>query len=401
MKALNGIPFAVPGITWQSTAQLHIAHIVPGATWAACTGARLGDSGDITDGAAHVLEMRAAAYEHACLTRLVVTTDARWGASRGLGQLSTRAAEGFTQIAAETLGVANANTVFIPTGEVLTHFPVGEALAALAQTKSAERQEAPGTATGAEAKFVGLRAISAEGAIAVGAGCFLASDAATRNGLGEVWVAATDAPLARGVVDALLERLWLMGPAALRWASGGAHPADALIVIATGQREKGAEITDPEDLRLEPIAATLSVALTMVARSRAKEENFSEATLEGAMSAREAAAVAGKLAPLLAGGRRNALQEKQKPEKCEEKLPFSIAPALRAGLVEATVPGLEYNLVRARIGECVLLNGSAAAQSPSREKNSAAATSIQKWLTGDASLEVTLGRGHSGARFFV
>lgn len=401
MKALNGIPFAVPGIAWQSTAQLHIAHIVPGATWAACTGARLGAAGDLTDGAAHVLEMRAAAYEHACLTRLVVTTDARWGASRGLGQLSTRAAEGFTQIAAETLGVANANTVFIPTGEVLTHFPVGEVLAALAQTKSAERQEAPGTTTGAEAKFVGLRAISAEGAIAVGAGCFLASDAATRNGLGEVWVAATDAPLARGVVDALLERLWLMGPAALRWASGGAHPADALIVIATGQGEKSVEITDPEDLRLEPIAATLSVALTMVARSRAKEENFSEVTLEGAMSAREAAAVAGKLAPLLAGGRRNALQEKQKPEKCEEKLPFSIATALRAGLVEAAVPGLEYNLVRARIGECVLLNGSAAAQSPSREKNNAAATSIQKWLAGDTSLEVTLGRGHSGARFFV
>ena len=405
MTALNGIAFAVPGITWRSTAQMHIADIVPGASWAACTGARLEANKMLknnVDGAARVLEVRAGAYEHACLTRLVVATNANWGASRGWGQLSTRAAEGFTQIAAETLGVADANTVFVPTGSVLTHFPVGEALVALTRAKSAQRCATPGTATGKEAKFVGLRAISAEGPIAVGAGCFLVGEALLRDGFGEVWLAATDFSVSRGVLDVLLERLWLAGPVALRLARGGAHPADALIVIASGHGNENAEITDIEDPRLEPIASTLAVALTMVAQLRAKEENLSEVVLEGAESAREAVAVAGKLAPLLAGVRRDLREQQRKDKKIDEKHQFSIATALRAGLVAAAVPGLEYSLIRACIEDCVLLNN---AMPIPRSSNVATeekkATVLQKWLLGEIPLKVTLARGHSDTRFFV
>ena len=131
MTALNGIEFDVPGIAWRSACGLHVADIAPGAAWAACTDRRLRRPGTdfrtdlLADGAARLLEERAAARENACLTRLVVTTDARFGACRGFGSLSTRAAEAVTASAAVRLGVAEANALFMPAGGVLEHLPFG------------------------------------------------------------------------------------------------------------------------------------------------------------------------------------------------------------------------------------------------------------------------------------
>lgn len=394
MGAVNGIPMEVGGLVWRSAPArgIHLLEIAPGAEWTARCAEAPADTAP-PDGAARLLAAHARESSRACLTRLVLSAPPVERLSgvpgcAGLGAFSTRSAEGFALGAAAQLGVSETNLAFAASGELALHFPAGERLEALREAAAAPERTAPEGAL-----HLGLRAATAGGFLKTGALCLPALGC-------EAWVAATDAAVSRGVLEGLLDRIWLAGPGALRAASGGYAPGSTLTLIATGRSGGAGAVTSDEDPELPAIAAGLVAAAALLARSRALADGRIPARIDGAASDAEAAGVARRLGPALA----RLAQDLARRERAE--WPARMREALWAGLLTAPAPGLERAPVVVTAGGVTVLCGSESLPGMGRSAADAGddarrCDAIGAWLDARAALTVSLGRGRAEAPLWI
>ena len=375
-----GGDFNVPGIRFQSDPEgiVYAADLSPGTVWTARTaGASLPAEAPREDGCA--LRIAKASREKRRAFAAKIFISATTGVA-GFGPLSDQTAGVLEEKAARVLGAAKENLIAAAAGPVLEHYPVGSMIEALEALRGQPYRPQP---LGKGADALGMPFRIAEGAMAVGAALFRSE----RSG-SEVWMAATSIGFVREALEGFRDRLWLAGPAAWR-AAEGAHPGDVLLLLSTGASPM-AEIASEEDPRAEAVIEGFAAALAQLARRRALAEgNRIPFGLFGAASPREAEEAAGVLARFLARaiGRASAVLT-------DESRSEAILDALRAALLAAPLPGLERALVRAEFGDFAFSAGLRKAAPLSKAR-------LEDWKRGRIELRIDLGRGRSGARFWI
>ena len=364
--------FSIAGLAWRSAPAggVSVAEVAPGAAWTVRTAQRSALPGAAPeDGAAKLLTSAAGDPAHRIATRLVVTVSRGAG---GFGPLSTRGAEAFAAESARALKTAPANLLNAAAGPAGPDLPVGELLRAL---EAAALEPALPAPEGPHADALGLPFRTASGPVEISAACFRAE----RFGA-QAWIAATAAAVPQSVLEDWADRLWTAGPLAERAGTGFA-PGDVLLIFATGA--PGAPVVEaPDAPEGEAVAAGLAAALSVLARRRLRRLGaVSAVSIRGAESGSELERAALRLVPLLA------------LEKTRLTTREDLRDRLWAGLLTADLPGFERTPVRASVGDAALIEGMKPA--------SAGATGLERWLRGEAGLEIDLGRGRAAGTFLV